>query len=121
MRFQHKSRTPRLQAFCQGMPVFPAQHHAKVWDRHIMTIYRIRVGGFLRGRFRVFVDHQLVAEEVEVDPMLAGTPLFQAEEVAPLWALRLSESSLVFCDEKTIVFVPSSNYFDQSRRRCCEN
>jgi len=92
------------------------------------------------------MNHQLMAEEVEVDPVLAGAPLLQAEHVSvempgsgqveyrngqvkrcqchqvkPLRIVERLEFSLAAGDEKTIVFAPSSNNFDELRRPCCVN
>ena len=146
MRLQHKLRVPRLQAFGQRMPIVPAQYHAKMRHGHVVAIHRIGMDRVLGSSFGVFVDHQLMAEEIEVDPMVAGATLFQAEDftvevpssgqvvyrdcqverrkghqVKPLGAFKCVEFSLALFDEKTIVFAPSSNYFDQSRRPCCGN
>ncbi|MNG06878.1 hypothetical protein D3C84_901510 [compost metagenome] len=44
-----------------------------------MAIHGIGVSGFLGRVLRRQVNHQLMAEEIEVDPVVAGPSFFQAE------------------------------------------
>jgi predicted amino acid dehydrogenase len=47
-----------------------------------MPVHGIGVGGFLCSVFRRQMNHQLMAEEVEVDPVCAGTTFLQPENFA---------------------------------------
>ncbi|MNO91853.1 hypothetical protein D3C76_834100 [compost metagenome] len=47
-----------------------------------MTVDSVGVCRFLRGVFRRQVNDQLMAEKVEIDPMIAGATFFEAEHMA---------------------------------------
>ena len=46
-----------------------------------MAVHGVAVRGLLMGHLRRLVDHQLVAEEVEVHPVLAAAALGAAEHL----------------------------------------
>ena len=49
-------------------------------DRDVVTVHRVGVCGFLRSSARVLVNDQLMAVEVEVDPVLGRSSFGQAED-----------------------------------------
>ncbi|MNP66552.1 hypothetical protein D3C76_1622790 [compost metagenome] len=51
-------------------------------NRYVVAIYRVAMDTFLGSGFRVFVNHQLMPIKVEVNPLVAGATLFQAEHFA---------------------------------------
>lgn len=53
-----------------------------MWHRHVVAVHRVAAGVALGVGLRVLVDDQLVAEEVEVDPVLGGAAFAQAEDFA---------------------------------------
>ena len=74
--------TNRSQAIGQSFPFVPAQHDAEVRYRYVVPVHGVGVGLVLGRGLGVLVDHQLVAIEVEVDPVIAGATLGEAEDVA---------------------------------------
>ncbi len=50
--------------------------------RHVVAVHRVAVRCFLIGHLRRLVDHQLVAEEVEIHPVRTAATLRAAEHLA---------------------------------------
>lgn len=50
--------------------------------RHVVAVHRVAVRGFLMRHFRCLVDHQLVAEEIEIHPVVAAAAFGTAEHLA---------------------------------------
>jgi hypothetical protein len=82
VRFNHKLRAERLQALGQRFPLFPSQNDAEVRNGYVVAVYRVAMDAFLGCSFRVFVNNQLVALKIEIDPLVAGTTFFQAKHFA---------------------------------------
>ncbi|MNV85709.1 hypothetical protein D3C71_1796840 [compost metagenome] len=76
------------QAPGKRFPLVPLQNHAKVRGWHIVAIYRVAKRMFLVGHLGMFVDDQLMAIEVEVDPLGCGTSFFKVEHLAVELASR---------------------------------
>lgn len=61
------------QAVGEVVPVPPLKHHAKVWDRDVVTVDRVDVACWeLGGLYEVCDD--LMPEQVEVDPPITRPP-----------------------------------------------
>src|SRR5262249_38905610 len=82
IRLDHELRAERPEPRRERFPLIPCEHDAEVRHGHVMTVDGIAVHAFLRSRFRVLVDYELMAEEIEVDPLLAGAAFFEPEHAA---------------------------------------
>ncbi len=79
-RLNHETRLARdFNRSASALPFFHALHYAEMRHGYVMAVNRVGMGGFLRGVFWREVDHQLVAEKVEIDPVLAGAAFLQAK------------------------------------------
>jgi hypothetical protein len=73
--------TRRLYAFCQGLPLAHVQNNAEMRDGDVMPIHRIMRRNAARRRIQMCDN--LVAEKIEIDP-LVGRPPFGAAHDAPV-------------------------------------
>ena len=80
MRLDHKGYLCRIEFVCKDLPLACFHHHAEVRDRYLVPRDWIR-----RSRGRVVGDamtHQLVAEQIKVDPIRVATTLGAAQLIA---------------------------------------
>src|SRR5690606_22309133 len=80
-RLDHETRTGCPQAPCERMPRFPIEHHAEMRHRYIVAVDRIVMPAAL-ARAGIQVGDELVAEEVEVDPLVSAAALRATEQPA---------------------------------------
>ena len=64
------------------MPSIPRQHHAKVRHGDAVAVDMVVVQLFFRAIYWGQMDDELVAEEVEIDPLCAAAPLGTAKHGA---------------------------------------
>ena len=81
IRFDDKMDGTGLQPAFEVVPCVPVEDDAIVWHGYIVTINRIGVGTFFPGRSRFQVNYELVAIEIEINPLVGATSFFAAEDV----------------------------------------
>lgn len=69
-------------AIGESPPIGEFEQRAKVWDGNVVTIDRIRSGNSCAALIRDFVDDQLMAKHVEVDPVLSTSTLGKSQHVS---------------------------------------
>ncbi len=77
----HEIDARSRQAIGQRMPGVWRQEHAEVGNRDIVAVDRVRQPHRVRVR-RVQMGNQLVAVEIEVDPVVRGSTLGATEQTA---------------------------------------
>ena len=88
VRFDDKRHARSLYARSKLVPRLRRQHHTEVRHGNIMSINRIRMHGLSRTWLQV--SHNLVPEEVEVNPLLRASS-FRAAKHAAIKAACLSQ------------------------------
>lgn len=80
VRFDDKINALGFQVLREILEDVPRKDHPIVRHRYILAVYRIRMQ--LLFRFRFVVYHQLMPEEVEIDPVVAASPFGAIEHIA---------------------------------------
>jgi len=63
------------------VPVLPIQYYSIVGDGNIVAIDGVVVEAFFFGRFWLEMDDELMAEQIEVNPLVAASAFFAAQYI----------------------------------------
>ena len=81
IRFDDKMDGPGFQPAFEVVPFVPVEDDAIVWYGYIVTVYGVRVETFCFGRPWFQVNYELMAIEIEINPLVGTTSFFAAEDV----------------------------------------
>ena len=80
--FDHEFYSFCFEAVLELVPVVPIQYYSIVGDWNIVAIDGVVVEAFFFGGFWFEMDNELMAEQIEVDPLVAASAFFAAENIA---------------------------------------
>jgi hypothetical protein len=81
IRFDDEFDGSGFQPAFEVVPFVPVEDDAIVWYGYIVTINGVGVEAFFFGRPWFQVNNELVAIEIEINPLIGATSFFAAEDV----------------------------------------